>query len=72
MKTTDFIKEDVVLDEQEEKEVKELAERVAKTVGWSKYGEPRKEKFARIAIYLANNIPCGVLKAMDEYRHVHH
>lgn len=71
MKITRFIEEDVILDEQEEREVNELAERVGKEVGWSKFGESHKEDFARYAIYLANNLPYGILKAMDIYRGVH-
>ena len=64
-------KYDAILDEQTEQEVNELAERVGKEVGWSKGGECHKEDFARCAIHLANNLPYGVLKAMDVYRNVH-
>lgn len=71
MKITRFIEENIILDEKEEQEVNELTERVSKEIGWSKYGESHKENFARCAIYLANNLPYGILKAMDVYRNVH-
>ena len=67
MKISRYIEDDVILDEQEEQEVNKLIERVDKQVGWFS----NKEYYARCAIYLANNLPCGILKAMDVYRGVH-
>ena len=69
MKISRYIEDDVILDEQEEQEVNKLIERVDKQVGWCKFSN--KEYYARCAIYLANNLPCGILKAMDVYRDVH-
>lgn len=70
MKITRFIDENIILDEQEEQEFNKLIKYVDKETNWT-LEQSYKKDFIRCAIYLTNNLPYGILKAMDYYRHIY-